>query len=625
MSDPVGRSPSEVRARMRPGAHRNAPVVIILCVAVVVFMAVTAWYTQVPRDLEPDGMGDTAAAEPLLATWKDRWGQVAGTPESYTNEARSQIVAGDAIAARASLEKALFLADDDLRAWRMYVDLNLRDPLPGGPDASTLDGLVQALGRFDAAGAASQATMGWQRLAAGDAAGALDQVGVAPGDLSGRWVRLRALQASPGAGDQVGPAADALLELAPGHAESCLAAARAAAARGEAAGALRRLRSCHDAGARDGRLLRLRGDLLDDLGQFAAADEAWVAAGAWVHVAALRLEEGLPGLPDALIELERDGSPPAALLLAWSALAPGGAGAAAARRHADRPQPAGPERDLLAAALLLESGDRPAVLALLAGRDSVEADVLRLRAQADGGGGLSRALGDAWAQRRGNARLLSAGLDLASGVDGAVAEQLVAAAVREDALAVILGLDRRSRVAPWAAIAPAPAAGQSDRVAALRAGLYASDRAEPLLRARLALAPDDAEAMVVLALVLMRADAAAAPGEALRLASEAASRLPGAPGPATVLALAWLQAGDAAAAAKLVADGPGGPGRQLVLAMALEAQGDPDAARETARALVEARPDLSGVGRYLHRLDGGPSDERARPLGGPAGWSALDG
>jgi hypothetical protein len=191
-----------------------------------------------------------------------------------------------------------------------------------------------------------------------------------------RWLELEAAHAG-GQVDVTGPASS-LLVVWPRHRGACLRGVRSALSQGRLELARELGGQCRWAGAP---LLRLKGDLLDALGDSEGAWAAWSQARADVHAAAVSCQEGLGHGLHAL----DDAAPPAIVHRGWCALVAGrpaevaGARGALGRLPDDQP----PVR-LARSALALAADEPELALELLGDLDSARALVLRGRALAPG-------------------------------------------------------------------------------------------------------------------------------------------------------------------------------------------------------------------------------------------------
>lgn len=209
----------------------------------------------------------------------------------------------------------------------------------------------------------------------------LDAGGAAP------WRRWLELERSLTDGEaELAEPAVALLAAWPRHRGACLEGARWALARGRLQLARHLGEQCRWAGAP---LLRLKGDLLDALGDSEGAWAAWSEARTDVHAAAISCQERLG---HGLLALD-DAAPPAVVHRGWCALVAGHPEAVAEARAAlGRLPDEQPPVRLARSALALAVGDPGLAVELLGDLDSARALVLRGRALA--------ALGDPEQARR---------------------------------------------------------------------------------------------------------------------------------------------------------------------------------------------------------------------------------
>lgn len=189
-----------------------------------------------------------------------------------------------------------------------------------------------------------------------------------------RWLELEAAHEG-GQVDISGPAST-LLVVWPRHRGACLRGVRSALAQGRLELARGLGGQCRWAGAP---LLRLKGDLLDALGDSEGAWAAWSRGRADVHAAAISCQEGLGHDLRAL----EDAAPPAIVHRGWCALVGGRPVAVAEARGALGRLPDDQPPVRLARSALALAADEPGLaLELLGDLDSARALVLRGRALA---------------------------------------------------------------------------------------------------------------------------------------------------------------------------------------------------------------------------------------------------
>ncbi len=575
-----------------------------------------AWMRARARLPPPATVEEREQAEAL----RDRLGEHFGERRLDLKEARAQAEQEERGGRQALALDTMAMAavSGDPEAELAYAVQALRVPVPDRVRPEEARALVAVVAEEAPRGRLVPAARAWAALSREDPVGAMAALGEDTGTLEGRWARLRAL----GLLGQDGSAeAEEILKLDPDHEEACEGVARQALAQGDLVAARARAGRCLKAGAGGPALRRILADAADVAGRYEEAARAYEQAGASLHAAAVISQEGLADPGGVVAAALADPAPPAALSAVWIALLRGDLGAAeAAGARLDASGMPGPEAALAVAAGRLGAGDAAGALERTKGAGSAEALTLRARALAtlgdDAGGGAAfdeavrvapRVIALhrerlAWAAARRPEALL----------------EIARAAVGVDPLTLALVRGWRHRDAPWPVLAPSPWPELSGAAGLLARAVSAPQALEA--GALAALEPGD-RALVELHLGW----AQAARGElaaARSTVEQAVGALPGNAGARALAAELALEAGDAAAVERWLAEGegmatapdaPGAGALAWVRAGALAGAGDLAGARAKLLEAARANPDHTGLWAGMLALDEAGSLPRPGP------------
>ena len=235
---------SATRQRMRPPPVRNGWALIVIAVSLVIFMALTLWWTS---DWTPDGearITDREVMHQLSKRMRQEWPQVPGPPDVYRTQAQRASSLGDVARAHQRHVMALALDPDHLDSWVALVSLSAQREGEGVLTAEESSAVLLEVSALAPDHPGLSVAMGWVALAQGDAARALSSAGDHPKNLAGRLLRLQALGESATLTD-----GEAVLELAPAHGPTCRWTASKAFDDGLVQRAIDLLMRCVQAGA----------------------------------------------------------------------------------------------------------------------------------------------------------------------------------------------------------------------------------------------------------------------------------------------------------------------------------------------------------------------------------------
>lgn len=237
------------RRRMRPPPIKNGWALIVIAVTVVIFMALTLWWTSW---WNPGWRGDTEAKitdtevmHTLAIRMRTQWPQVPGPPAVYRNQALDAIGRGDIIRAHQRTTMALALSPDHVDDWVRLVVLCAQDEaLPLALSTEESSAVLLEVSALQSDHPGLPVAMGWLSLRRGETQRALTSVGTQPRGLDARLLRLRALGTTATLTD-----GESVLELAPAHGPVCRWTAQQALAGGLRGRAHGILAACVTAGA----------------------------------------------------------------------------------------------------------------------------------------------------------------------------------------------------------------------------------------------------------------------------------------------------------------------------------------------------------------------------------------
>gem|GEM_PF-4165437 len=232
------------RQRMRPPPIKNGWMVIVIAVSLVIFMAVTLWFTGGSGSPDGERISDREVIHQLSTRLQARWPQVPGPPAVYVQQARQSYQQGDSLRALQRRTMALALSPNDIDGWLWMVILSSEVGAPEGLDPDESAAVILEVGKIEPNHPLMGVAMGWLAHRQSDTKRALSSVGTQPRTLPGRWLRLRVLGPEAVLAD-----GQAVLELAPAHGGACRWTAKRALDSGRSAVASDVLARCVAAGA----------------------------------------------------------------------------------------------------------------------------------------------------------------------------------------------------------------------------------------------------------------------------------------------------------------------------------------------------------------------------------------
>jgi len=233
------------RQRMRPPPIKNGWALIVTAVAVVIFIALTLWFTSSTTGQTTARVTDREVIHRLALDLKGDWAQVPGPAHLYVSQAQDSYLRGDQGRALQRIAMSLALDSDNLDAWLQLVILSAATP--AARDAISIEqggAVLLEVGTLRPNHPDLPVAMGWQALREGDPARALSSVGIQPRRLGGRLLRLQALGEDASLAD-----GQAVLAMAPAHGPTCRWTASAALGADQAHTARAVLDACVLAGA----------------------------------------------------------------------------------------------------------------------------------------------------------------------------------------------------------------------------------------------------------------------------------------------------------------------------------------------------------------------------------------